>query len=146
MKKKSILFFCKHNSCRSQMAEALLRRLAGGQFDVHSAGLHPKPVHPLVHTVMKERGIDISAQTSKSIDLYTGKDVFDYIVIVCKESEADCPSLYPLALNIFRWPMNDPAAVQAETPADAIEAFRDIRDEIETRLTEWLKTESDDHE
>ena len=139
MKKKKVLFFCKHNSCRSQMAEALLRRLAGDRFDVYSAGLHPRPVHPLVHTVMEERGVDTSGQTSKSIDLYIGKDIFDYIIIVCKESEADCPSLYPLALNVLRWPMNDPASVQAEVRTDAMESFRDIRDEIETKLTEWLK-------
>ncbi len=100
MKKKKVLFFCKHNSCRSQMGEALLRRIAVDRFDVYSAGLHPRPIHPLVYTVMEERGIDISAQTPKSIDLYTGKEIFDYILIVCKESEADCPSLVPMALEV----------------------------------------------
>jgi arsenate reductase len=139
MKKKKVLFFCKHNACRSQMAEALLRRMAGDRFEVYSAGLHPSPIHPLVQTVMEERGIDVSKQTSKSIDLYAGKEIFDTIIIVCKASEADCPSLVPMALEVLRWPMNDPAAVQADKPKDAIEAFRDIRDEIETRLTEWLK-------
>ena len=139
MKKKRVLFFCKHNACRSQMAEALLRRLAGDRFDTFSAGLHPRPVHPLVHTVMEERGIDVSKQTSKSIDLYMGKDAFDYVIIVCRESEADCPTLYPFALNVLRWPMNDPASVSGDTPDDALEAFRDTRDELEAKLSQWLK-------
>jgi arsenate reductase len=139
MKKKKVLFFCKHNACRSQIAEAMLKQMAGDRFEAHSAGLHPRPVHPMVHTVMEERGIDTSAQTSKSIDLYSGKEVFDYIIIVCKESEADCPALVPLALNVLRWPMNDPASVQADQPQEALEAFRAIRDELEIKLTEWLK-------
>jgi arsenate reductase len=139
MKKKKVLFFCKHNACRSQIAEALLTRLAGNRFEVHSAGLYPRPIHPLVHTVMEERGVDTSGQTSKSVDLYIGKEIFDTIIIVCKASEADCPSLVPMALEVLRWPMSDPASVQADRPKDAIEAFRDIRDEIEGKLTEWLK-------
>jgi arsenate reductase len=145
MKKKKVLFFCKHNACRSQMAEALLRHLASERFEVHSAGLHPQPIHPLVDAVMKELGIDTSRQTSKSIDLYfqqqrrTGSDTFDYIIIVCKESEADCPALYPFALNVLRWPLNDPALVPAKDPQEAIKAFRAVRDELEIKLTEWLK-------
>lgn len=139
MKKKKVLFFCKHNACRSQMAEALLRRLAGNRFEVHSAGLYPRPIHPLVHTVMEERGIDTSAQTSKSIDLYIGKEIFDYIIIVCKASEADCPSLVPMALEVLRWPLNDPASVSADDLHEAVKAFRDTRDELEIKLTEWLE-------
>jgi arsenate reductase len=140
MKKKKVLFFCKHNACRSQMAEALLRHMAGDRFDVFSAGLHPRPIHPLVHTAMEERGVSTAGQTSKSVDFYIGKEIFEYIIIVCKASEADCPALTPLALTVLRWPMSDPASVQADEPKDAIEAFRDIRDEIEAKLTEWLKT------
>lgn len=140
MKKKRVLFFCKHNACRSQIAEGLLRRLAGERFEVFSAGLHPSPIHPLVHVVMEERGINTSSQTSKSIDFFTGKGVFDYVIIVCKTSEADCPALTPLALNVLRWPMSDPASVQTDNSTDAIETFRDVRDQLEVKLTEWLKT------
>lgn len=140
MKKKKVLFFCKHNACRSQIGEALLRRLAGDRFEVFSAGLHPRPVHPLVHAVMEERGIDSSRQTAKSIDLYTGNELFDTIIIVCKTSEADCPALTPLALNVLRWPLNDPASVSTTDPDKAIEAFRDVRDELEVKLTDWLRT------
>lgn len=139
MKKKRVLFFCKHNACRSQIAEALLRRLAGDRFDVFSAGLHPRPVHPLVSTVMEERGIDISGQTSKSIDSFTGREFFDHIIIVCQESEADCPTLYPFALDVMRWPLNDPASVSGENPEAAMQTFRDVRDELEHKLTDWLK-------
>jgi arsenate reductase (thioredoxin) len=140
MKNKRVLFFCKHNACRSQIAEALLRRLAGDRFDAFSAGLHPRPVHPLVHTVMEERGIDTSGQTSKSIDFYMGNGMFDHIIIVCQESEADCPTLVPMALDVMRWPLNDPASVSSENREDALEAFRTVRDELEVKLTKWLRT------
>jgi arsenate reductase len=139
MRKKKILFFCSHNACRSQIAEALLRQLASERFDVYSAGLKPLPVHPLVRTVMKECGIDTSTQTSKSISFYIGKEVFNHVVIVCKESEADCPALHPFALNaVVRWPMNDPSAVQTNDPQDTLDAFRRTRDELEHKITEWL--------
>ncbi|MBN1269403.1 MAG: arsenate reductase ArsC [Kiritimatiellae bacterium] len=101
MKKQRVLFFCKHNACRSQMAEGILRRLAGDRFEVFSAGLHPRPIHPLVYTVMEERGIDIGGQTSKSIDTFMGRERLDHVIVVCKESEAECPTLYPFAFNVL---------------------------------------------
>lgn len=88
---------------------------------------------------MEERGIDTSGQTSKSVDFYMGKEVFDHIIIVCRESEADCPTLYPFALDVMRWPLSDPASVPGEKQADAIQAFRDVCDELEVKLTEWLQ-------
>ncbi len=139
MKKKKILFFCKHNACRSQMGEALLRHLAGDRFEVFSAGLHPRPIHPLVHAVMEERGIDTSRQTSKSIDFYAGKAIFDHVIIVCRDSEADCPALVPMALDVMCWPLNDPASVSAKDPQEAISVFRNVRDELEGKLAVWLR-------
>ena len=81
-KKRKVMFFCKHNSCRSQMAEGLLRHLAGNDFEIYSAGLTPHPIHPNVYTVMQEIGIDISGQTPKSVDLYLGRQPMDEIIIV----------------------------------------------------------------
>lgn len=136
-KKKRILFFCKHNSCRSQMAEGFLRRLAGEQFEVYSAGLTPRPIHPHVYTVMQEVGIDISGQTSKSIDLYLGHQPLDEIIIVCQEGEAECPRLYPFALKVERWPLPDPASEQGD-PETVLEAFRKTRDTLEEKVKLWL--------
>lgn len=136
-KKQRILFFCKHNSCRSQMAEGFLRHLAGERFEVYSAGLTPSPIHPHVYTVMKESGIDIRKQTSKSIDLYLGQQVFDEIIIVCQEGEAECPRLYPFALKVDRWPLPDPASEQGD-PEAILDAFRKTRDSIEDKVKIWL--------
>ena len=136
-KKKRVLFFCKHNSCRSQMAEAWLKHITPDQFEVFSAGLHPEPIHPLVDVVMQEIGISISGQTSKSIDMYLGKQGFDWIIIVCPEGEAECPKLYPFALNIERWPLSDPASLEG-SKEQVLETFRRIRDQIKERIEQWL--------
>ncbi len=136
-KKKKIMFFCKHNSCRSQMAEGLLRHLAGTQYEIFSAGLTPHPIHPNVYIVMNEIGIDISSQTPKSVDLYLGRQPMDEIIIVCQEGEAECPRLYPFAMKVERWPLPDPASVQG-TPEQILAAFRRTRDTIEEKIKLWL--------
>lgn len=135
--KKRVLFFCKHNSCRSQMAEGFLRHLAGDRCEIYSAGLTPRPIHPHVYTAMKEVGIDISQQTSKSIDLYLGRQPLDEIIIVCQEGEAECPRLYPFALKVERWPFPDPASEQGDLET-TLELFRKTRDLIEEKIKLWL--------
>lgn len=137
-KKKRILFFCKHNSCRSQMAEAYLRHLAPDRFEAFSAGLSPQMIHPFVETVMNEDGVSIAGQKTKSVDLYLGKQVFDFIFIVCQEGEAECPRLYPFALRVERWSLPDPAAVTGKKEA-VLEAFRRTRDEIKQKIQGWLE-------
>lgn len=136
-KKKRVLFFCKHNSCRSQIAEAYLKYMGQDNFDVFSAGLTPEPIHPLVETVMAEEGISLKGQTAKSIDLYLGKQPFDHIIIVCQEGEAECPKLYPFALHVERWSLSDPAEVTGDKN-DVLEAFRHTRDQIKHRMQNWL--------
>jgi arsenate reductase len=123
--KPNILFFCKHNSCRSQMAEAYLKYMAPDAFEVCSAGLSPEPIHPLV-------------DTAKSVDHYLGKQPFDHIIIVCQEGEAECPKLYPFALHVERWSLSDPAEVTGETQEEVLQAFRHTRDAIKRRLKDWL--------
>lgn len=137
MKKKRVLFYCKHNSCRSQMAEAYLKHFASDQFDVYSAGLSPELIHPLVSEVMREDGISIRGQTSKSIDLYLGRELFNSIIIVCQTGEAECPRMYPFALKVERWPLSDPAQVTGSKD-EMLEAFRRTRDEIKSRVQGWL--------
>ena len=136
-RKPKILFFCKHNACRSQIAEGILRHMAGERFTVYSAGLNPRPIHPHVYTVMNEIGIDIRKQATKSIDLYLGRESLNEIIIVCKESEAECPRLYPFAMHVERWPLPDPASEQG-TPEEILAAFRRTRDRIEEKIKIWL--------
>ncbi|MCJ7425026.1 arsenate reductase ArsC, partial [Candidatus Bathyarchaeota archaeon] len=85
MNKMKVLFLCEHNSARSQMAEGLLRHLYGEKYEVFSAGSNPTRVHPLTIKVMAEIGIDISKQTSKSIEEFRNKEI-DLVVSVCRSS------------------------------------------------------------
>ncbi|HOQ05357.1 MAG TPA: arsenate reductase ArsC [Anaerohalosphaeraceae bacterium] len=142
MKKERVLFFCKHNSCRSQMAEAYLKKLAADRFEVFSAGLFPEMIHPLVEVVMLEDGVSIRGQTAKSIDLYLGKQPLDHIIIVCQEGEAECPRLYPFALHVERWPLPDPASVQGDRET-ILAAFRQTRDAVKERVKDWLKKKTE---
>ena len=86
-----VLFVCSHNSARSQMAEALLRSLAGDAFAAYSAGSKPQGVHPLAVAVMSERGVDISGQGSKGLQEFMGKAQFDHLITVCNRAEKACP-------------------------------------------------------
>lgn len=122
------------------MAEAYLRYFGHDEFEVSSAGLSPEPIHPFVEEVMREEGISIDGQTSKSIDMYLGKHPFDYVFIVCREGEAECPKLYPFALRIERWALSDPAEVVGEKD-NVLDAFRHTRDEIKKHMQDWLTTE-----
>ena len=82
MEKQRVLFLCTGNSCRSQMAEAVLQRYAGEYFEAYSAGLEPKPINPLTIQVMDEIGFDLSGQTSKGVEVYLGKVLFKYLITV----------------------------------------------------------------
>ena len=95
--KKRVLFLCTHNSARSQMAEGLLRHLAGARFEVMSAGTEVTHVRPLAVQVMAEVGVDISGQESKTLKRYLGEP-FDYVVTVCDEANEACP-FFPGAKN-----------------------------------------------
>ena len=91
MKKLRVLFLCTGNSARSQMAEALLRKLAGDRYEVHSAGLEPTVIHPLTVKVLEEIGIDASKQYAKPLTDYLGKTHFSYLITVCSKAEERCP-------------------------------------------------------
>src|SRR5881296_3834993 len=88
--KKRVLFLCTGNSARSQMAEGLLRQMAGDRFDVFSAGRHPKGLHPRSVEVMKEVAIDIAHHRSKDVSEYAGEK-FDYVITVCDRAKQHCP-------------------------------------------------------
>ena len=124
---KRVLFLCAHNSARSQIAEGFLRSFAGDRFEVQSAGTKATRVHPLAVSVMREIGVDISKQTSKSVD-----DVgegWDVVVTVCDSS---CP-VPPRSGLKLRWKLPDPSAARG-TEAERLEVFRGIRDSIRSRV------------
>lgn len=143
--KQNVLFLCTGNSCRSQMAEGFLRRYAGGHFEVYSAGLDPRTVHPLAIQVMDEIGIDISGQKSKGVDTVLGKQSFMHAIFVCQQAEKNCPSIYPFALEKLSWPFEDPAAFEG-SEEEVIDKFREVRDQIDRKIQEWLESLTDDEE
>lgn len=122
-----MLFLCSHNSARSQMAEGFLRALAGGRFEVQSAGTRATRIHPLAITAMREVGVDIAGQRSKSVD-----DVgegWDVVVTVCDSS---CP-VPPRSGLKLRWKLPDPSAAVG-TEEERLEVFRGVRDSIRSRV------------
>ena len=139
MTKRRVLFLCTGNSCRSQMAEGLLRNMAGDRFESLSAGAKPAGyVHPLSVQVMQESGIDISSQTSKSINDYLPPHGMppDLIISVCGNAERECP-LFPGRVERWHWPFDDPAHATG-SDAEKLAEFRRVRDEIRTRLEREL--------
>ena len=137
-RKQGILFLCTHNAARSQMAEVLLRHLAGDRFDVYSAGLEPTAVHPLTRQVLIEAGMDVSGLQAKGVNQFLGKASVQYAIVVCTEGEWQCPRLFPFAVGNMRWPFEDPVQVSG-TDAERLTAFRRVRDTIEVRLRTWLR-------
>jgi arsenate reductase (thioredoxin) len=131
--KKTVLILCTGNSARSQMAEGLLRHDAGDRFEVASAGTHPSRVRPEAIAVMKEIGIDISGQRSKSVDEFASRG-FDYVLTVCDNAKESCP-IYPGHGNRIHRGFQDPAAVEGSIE-ERLAAFRKVRDQIR----EYLRT------
>jgi arsenate reductase len=136
MSKPKVLFLCTGNSARSQMAEGLLRAMAGDHFDVFSAGTEPKgSILPEVLEVMREVGIDISSQWSKSVMEYIGKVNFGYVITVCADAEENCPTVFLNMGTHAHWPLDDPAKFEEE---QRLVSTRNIRYQIELRLRIWL--------
>lgn len=135
--KTRVLFLCTGNTARSQMAEAFLRQYAGDRFEAYSAGLDPAEIHPYVHRVMEEIGIDISGQRSKHVKEYMGKLHFGYTITVCSVAEEKCPSVFPGMGQRLHWAFDDPAAFVG-SEEEKLEKFREVRDQIDERIKEWL--------
>lgn len=132
--KKRVLILCTGNSARSQMAEGLLRHIAGDRFEVESGGVEPSHVRPQAIEAMRERGIDISEHRSKSVDEFAGQD-FDYVITVCDNANERCP-VFPGKTERIHWSFDDPAAAEGDEAA-RLAVFRRVRDEIESRLREF---------
>ena len=133
--KKRVLILCTGNSARSQMAEGLLRELGGARFEVESAGTRPTDVRAEALEAMREVGVDISRQRSKSVDEFAGRE-FDYVITVCDNARENCP-VFPGKTMRVHWSFDDPAAA-AGVWEDRLAVFRRVRDEIGARLREWV--------
>lgn len=135
---KRVLVLCTGNSCRSQMAERLFALLSDGGWDAASAGSNPSGyVHPKAIEVMQELDVDLSDGVSEHIDAYRGQE-FDLVVTVCDNAAESCPQ-FPGAKNMVHWPFEDPAnAIGSD--GEVLNCFRDIRDQISRRITQYLKT------
>jgi len=130
-----VLFLCTHNSARSQMAEAFLRKYAGSRFEVCSAGLEPGSIHPFTQLVMEELGLDLKGHRSKGLTEFLGKDHFSYLITVCDRAEQKCP-IFPGMGTRLHWSFEDPTEAPG-TEQEKLEKFRQVRDQIKTRITEW---------
>jgi arsenate reductase len=137
--KDNVLFLCSGNSCRSQMAEAFLRKYAGDRFNAYSAGTEPKEIHPLTKQVMNEVGVDMTGQYSKGTDVYLGKLLVHYVIVVCAKAAEKCPATWPGSphMQVLVWPFDDPT-IFVGTENETLAKFRQVRDEIGTRIKAWL--------
>ena len=138
--KTKVLFVCILNSARSQMAEALLKRVGGDQFEVESAGLEPGTLNPLAVEAMKEIGIDISKNKTKSVfNMVEQKKLFDYVITVCDESNAErCPTFHGTAKKLH-WGFEDPGGLTLITHEEKLKKTREIRNQIEAKIKEFVK-------
>jgi arsenate reductase len=139
MMKPKVLFLCTANSCRSQMAEGLLRHMARDRFEVMSAGTTPTELNPDAVRVMQEIDIDISRQRAKDSAQYFGQR-FHYVITVCRKAKETCP-IFPGAIWRLDWDIPDPAAAEG-TEAERLAVFRRVRDEIEDHVRELIAKES----
>jgi arsenate reductase len=117
------------------MAEAFLRKYAGDQFEVYSAGLTPKPINPLTIKVMEEIGFDMSSQYSKPLTIYLGKIHFGYLITVCTNAENKCPIFPGMGIRLH-WPFDDPAEFEGSEQEKLLK-FREVRDQIDQKVHEW---------
>lgn len=137
MSKLRVLFICEHNSARSQMAEAFLRKVGDDEFEVESAGLEPKPINQLAIEAMKEVGIDIKNQPSRSVfDLYKQGNLYNHVITVCDDAADKCP-LFPGYTKRHHWPFDDPAGFSG-TWEEKLAQTRRVRDQIEYKIRGWV--------
>ena len=139
--KQRAIFICTGNSCRSQIAEGLLRKEAGDRFDIFSAGSHPSRLNPAAISVMEEWGIDISHQKSESIDNFIDNN-FDIIITVCDNANQSCP-VFPNEKIRLHWSIKDPFHGWSYNTED-LQPYRVARNDLKNRIDEFLSSEEID--
>ncbi len=138
MKKIKVLFLCVHNSARSQMAEAYLKKIGGNNFDVESAGLEPGVLNPLAIKVMAEDGIDISNNPVKDVfSLFKQGRFFNYVVTVCDANNSSRCPIFPGVIKKIAWDMEDPSSFTG-TEEEKLERTRKVRDKIKKAVEDLV--------
>jgi arsenate reductase (thioredoxin) len=140
--KHKILFVCIHNSARSQMAEAFLKKYGGDLFEAESAGIEPGTMNPNVVTVMKEVGIDLTGKPTQAVfDLFQQQKNYNAVITVCdKEAAERCP-IFPGNVKRIPWSFKDPSAFTG-TKEEILQHTREVRDEIEQQIKTFVREAS----
>lgn len=138
MSKPTVLILCTGNSARSQMAEGLLRNMAGDRFEVASAGTKPSSVRPEAIQAMQEIGISLEGHRSKSVDEFAGKPI-DYVITVCDNAKESCP-IFPARTSRMHWPFEDPPSPNEGTYEERLRVFRMVRDQMRERFRHELES------
>lgn len=137
--KDKVLFVCVHNAARSQMAEALLKEMAGDRFEAESAGLEPGQLNPLAVEVMKEIAIDISGnQTKSAFDLFKEGRLYTHVITVCDQTSAEQCPFFPGITTRLHWSFADPSGFTG-THEEKLEKTRQVREAIREKIAAWLK-------
>lgn len=135
--KVKIMFLCTGNSCRSQIADGLAKKLGGEKFEIYSTGLEAHGLNPRAVQVMNEIEIDISNNTSDVIDMQL-LNTMDYAITLCGDAEDRCP-ITPPSVTKMHWPFPDPAKATG-TEEQIMEQFREVREAIAKRLEEFFQS------
>ena len=135
LKKEKIIFICTGNACRSQIAEGIMRHLAGDKFDVFSAGSSPTQVHPMGIKVMKEIGVDISSRSSDPISKFISENI-DIVITVCDNADKACP-VFPGKVERIHWDIEDPFKGWTSDSGDLVN-FRKTREDLTERIKNLL--------
>jgi arsenate reductase len=139
MPKHRVLFICVHNSARSQMAAALLNKSCGEFFEAESAGLEPGTVNPLVIEALQEIGINLSKnETQRVLDVWKSGQMFQFVVTVCSEAEAEGCPIFPGVTTRLHWPFDDPSRFTG-THEERLEQTRRVRDEIHAKIDSFCE-------
>src|SRR5215217_2633259 len=139
MQKQNVLFICTHNSARSQIAAALLNEACGEFFEAQSAGLEPGTINPLAVEVLQELGVDISMNTTQRVfDVWTSGQIFQFVVTVCSEAEAEGCPIFAGVTTRLHWPFDDPSKLTG-THEERLREIRRIRDQIRATIDSFCE-------
>jgi arsenate reductase len=143
--KHRILFVCIHNSARSQMAEAFLKKYGGEDFEAESAGIEPGVLNPNVVAVMQEVGIDLNGKATRSVsDLYRQGHLVDAVITVCDQEAAERCPVFPGRVRKIGWSFKDPSAFKGSRD-EVLQQTREVRDEIEQKIKEFVREAGQQH-
>ena len=136
--KENVLFVCIHNSARSQMAEELLRKMAGARFEVESAGIEPGKLNPYVIEVLKEDGINLTGKKTQAVnDLLKAGKKYHYVITVCDETSAERCPVFPGRHQRIHWGFPDPSKFTGSRE-EILKKVKEVKGAIEAKITSWL--------